>query len=48
MLLQMVSRPPFVVEIAKADSNHTLAIQCVFPMEGGLTQEGDEPEQTYG
>ena len=42
--LQMVSRPPFTVEISK-DGGRTVAIQCIFPQAEEMA-EGEA--QQYG
>lgn len=38
---QMVSRPPFVVEVKKAGGDKTLVIQCIFPVDEAPA-EGEE------
>ena len=47
MPLQMVAKPPFVVEINKGGET-TLALQCSFPSPGEGINTNPEDQQQYG
>ena len=47
MSLQMVAKPPFIVEINKGGDT-TLAMQCSFPPPGEGINTNPEDQQQYG